>query len=62
VSIPLVAQCMVCGNGRLCLRCTDIGWVCLQCMEKSSGYTYSFASELDAYQWDAEWRKAKGEL
>ena len=34
-SIPLPSTCMVCGQWKPCVRCVDIGWVCLDCVESS---------------------------
>lgn len=33
-SIPLDAHCMNCGEWRQCVRCVDIGWVCLVCFRR----------------------------
>jgi hypothetical protein len=39
MAIPLKAVCMVCGEHKDCVRCVDIGWVCLDCFRNSAtGY------------------------
>jgi hypothetical protein len=34
-SIPLDSTCMVCNRWKPCVRCVDIGWVCLDCQRES---------------------------